>query len=216
MSDMKVGGELDGGSGGEGPAAPSLGTLVHSVVNSTASISYSTGALRASGELTESGLETLARVDQAARLVADAVKAFATASRDLPQPANDEGPRVSLYDVCCEIADQRRIAGGPAISCRAFGDSRGRWNCGQVKALLTLMIDTALTHIGSDVGLTLTASGLRRHIRLDVQMSGSLSARGRAACLEMLSRIDPSVRGLMTVIVPTAGGTMFSVHLPRR
>jgi len=202
-------------AGADAHAAPDLGRLVHSVINSTAAITFSANALRAPGHLTESSLEALARIEQSAKLVADAVKTFATALRDAPAPPSDEGAGVNLYDVCCEIAAQRRVAGGRAISCHAVGDSRGRWKRAQVTGLVTLLVDTALAHLDRDARVTLAVTGVRRHVRLDMRVRGSLSARGKAACLEIPSRVDPSLGGLMMVTLLKAGGTLLSMHLPR-
>ena len=80
-------------AGADAHAAPDLGRLVHSVINSTAAITFSANALRAPGHLTESSLEALARIEQSAKLVADAVKTFATALRDAPAPPSDGSTR---------------------------------------------------------------------------------------------------------------------------
>lgn len=147
----------DGAFAENGCPTPDLGRLVHSVVNSTASISFSANALRGAGQLTDSSLEALTRMEQAATLIAQTVKAFATAARELPRPATDEAAFVNLYDVCCETADQRRGVGGREISCHAFGDSRGRWKRAQITGLVTLMVDTALAHVEGDAHLVLRA-----------------------------------------------------------
>jgi hypothetical protein len=60
----------------------SVGALVHGVVNSTASITYAASALRAGGKLSESDLEALERIEQAAALVTATVKRFASAKPD--------------------------------------------------------------------------------------------------------------------------------------
>ena len=69
---------------------PSLGALVHGVVNSTASIAFSATALRAGDRLSTSDRDALARIEQAAALVADTVKRFAAAARgdDTPRPGS--------------------------------------------------------------------------------------------------------------------------------
>jgi hypothetical protein len=64
---------------------PSVGALVHGVVNSTASITFRASALRAGGKLSESDLEALARIEQAAALVTATVKRFASATPAPPR-----------------------------------------------------------------------------------------------------------------------------------
>lgn len=207
--------EKDSRTGGENPPPPSLGALVHGVVNSTASISFSASALRTGGKLSESELAALARIEQAADLVADTVKRFATAAPSARQRAPKQGSAVDLYEVCCEIAEQRRSERGQAIYCRAFGDSRGRWKPAQVVELIKMMVDAATTYLGSDTGLTLTTSGFGRHVRLSVHGLGWLGPQAKRACLQIPSKVDPSLGGLMTVTVSRGPGTVLSMHLPR-
>jgi hypothetical protein len=76
---MKVTDAHCGGGANERPV-PSLGALVHGVVNSTASIAFSATALRAGERLSTSDREALKRIEQAAALVADTVKRFAAAA----------------------------------------------------------------------------------------------------------------------------------------
>ncbi|HVV52398.1 MAG TPA: hypothetical protein VHO06_22215 [Polyangia bacterium] len=199
----------------EQSAVPNLGALVHGVVNSTAAITFSAGALRAAGELTGDALEAIARMEQAADLVTQMIKTFATASRAAESTAGAGATGVDLYDVCCEVAERHRERGGPTISCRAFGDSRGGWAREQVVELVTLMVDSALAHLGAGSLLTLAASGFGRHVRLDLCGLGWLSPRARQACLEIPSKVDASLGGLMTVTVSQGGGTVLSMHLPR-
>jgi hypothetical protein len=200
---------------GEDATAPDLGALVHDVVNSTAAITFAASALRAGGELTESGLETVTRMAEAAEMVTKMVKTFATAARAVPAHPGPGGTAADLYEICCEIAEQRRSAGGRPIFCRAFGDSRGRWDRAQVAALVGLMVDAALAHPDPSSHLTLAASGYGRHIRVDVHGLGWLSPQARRACLEIPSKVDPALGGLMTVTVARGRGTVLSMHLPR-
>ncbi|HLK93162.1 MAG TPA: hypothetical protein VKZ18_24925 [Polyangia bacterium] len=193
--------------------APSLGALVHGVVNSTASIAFSVGALRAGGTLAGNDLEALARIEQAAAMVADTVKRFASAAPARPSAAR-AGAIVDLYEVCCEVADERRRERGSTIYCRAFGDSRGPWRHAQVFELTKLMVDSALVYLGADAHLTLSTTGFERHVRLSVQGIGWLSSEARKACQQIPSGVAPSLNGLMTVT--TSGpGTVLSIHLPR-
>ncbi|HXT95581.1 MAG TPA: hypothetical protein VN853_04730 [Polyangia bacterium] len=199
----------------EEATAPDLGTLVHGVVNSTAAITFAASALRAGGELTESGLETVTRMAEAAEMVTKMVKTFATASRTSPAHPGQGGTAADLYEICCEVAEQRRSDDGPAILCRAFGDSRGRWDRAQLAALVGLMVDAALAHLDSGAHLTLSASGYGRHVRVDVHGLGLLSPKARRVCLEIPSQVDPALGGLMTVTVGRGRGTVLSMHLPR-
>ncbi len=199
----------------DAPPPPSLGALVHGVVNSTASIAFSVGALRAAGTLASTDLEALARIEQAAAMVADTVKRFATAAPTAHPPASRAGATVDLYEVCCEIAEQRRREQGRTIYCRAFGDSRVPWRHAQVFELTELMVDCALAHLGAGARLTLSTTGFGRHVRLSVQGAGWLSSEARKACQQIPSKVDPSLNGLMTVT--TSGpGTVLSMHLPRQ
>lgn len=192
-----------------------LGALVHGVVNSTAAITFAASALRARGELTQSGLETINQMEEAAQMVTKMVKTFATASRSSPAQASQAAAIADLYDVCCEIAEARRRAGGPVIFCRAFGDSRGSWNRGKIVELVALMVDAALAHLGPPSRLTLAANGFARHVRLDVHGVGSLGPKARRGCLEIPSRVDSSLGGLVTVTTARSGGTVLSMHLPK-
>ena len=192
----------------------SLGALVHGVVNSTASIAFSAKALRAGTNLSASDLEALARIEQAAALVADTVKRFASAAPTV-RPAPESGATIDLYDLCCGIAEERRREQGRTIFCRAFGDSRGRWDHAQVVELIERMLDSATTYLGSAGALTLTTSGFGRHVRLSVHAPGHLSPEAKRACLEIPSKVDPSLGGLMTVKVGSGPGTVLSMHLPR-
>ncbi len=191
----------------------SLGSLVHGVVNSTASISFSASALRTGGKLTGADLDALARIEQAAALVAETVKRFAST----PPPAvaaPAAGSTVDLYEICCEIAQQRRRR-GRVILCRAFGDSRGQWQPAKLIELTELMIDSATKHLGSGCRLTLMTSGFGRHVRLSVHGLGSVTPEAKKAFMQLAAQVDPSLGGLMTVTVGRAPGTVLSMHLPR-
>jgi hypothetical protein len=197
------------------PAPPTVGGLAHGVVNSTASICFSAGALRAGGNLSEGELEAVARIEQAARLVADMVKRFAGAAEPSSQPARDSESTVDLYEICCEISEEQRRVHGRAIYCRAFGDSRGRWNHARVVELVQMMVDSVTTPSGRDTSLTLLTSGFGRHVRLSVQALGHLSPEAKRACLQIPSKVDPSLGGLVTVTVTSGPGIVVSMHLPR-
>ena len=200
----------------DGKARPvSLGGLVHGVVNSTASISFSASALRTSGKLNGTDVEALVRIEQAASQVADMVKRFASAPTPAPEAAPAPSSRVDLYEICCEIADRRRREEGRVIYSRAFGDSRGRWEKAKVVELIRLMIDCALEGLGNGSQLTLTTSGFGRHVRLSLHGLGPLSKKAKQTCLAIPGKVDPSLGGLMTVTVSRGPGTVLSMHLPR-
>jgi hypothetical protein len=74
----------------------SLGALVHGVVNSTASISFSASALRTGGKLSGSDIEALVRIEQAAAQVAESVKRFAAAESAPGPRAPEQGATVEL------------------------------------------------------------------------------------------------------------------------
>lgn len=194
---------------------PSLGGLVHGVVNSTASIAFSASALRAAGKLSEFDLEALARIEQAAALVTDTVKRFAASAPTERTPGLEARGIVDLYDLCCAIAEEHRRVHGRAIFCRAFGDSRGPWKHAQIVELVNLMVDSAFTYLGASASLTIVASGIGRHVRLSVHGLGVLSAEAKEACLQIPARVDASLGGLMTVTVSRGPGTVLSMHLPR-
>jgi len=194
---------------------PSLGGLVHGVVNSTASIAFAAGALRAGGTLSESELEALARIEQAAALVADTVKRFARAAPEPREPSGDSGATLDLYELCCEIADEQRRTHGRAVYCRAFGDVRGPWDRAQVTAVVQMMLDAATTHLRPDASVTLGVSGFGRHVRLSLQALGHLSPEAKQACVQIPYKVDPALNGLMTVTVCRGPGTVLSMHLPR-
>jgi hypothetical protein len=194
---------------------PSLGGLVHGVVNSTASIAFAASTLRAGGTLSSSELDALARIEQAAALVTETVKRFARAAPEPRPPTGEAGATLDLYELCCELAEALRRTQGRAIYCHAFGDVRGPWNRAQLTALVQMMLDAATTHLQPDTSLTLGVSGFGRHVRLSLQALGHLSQEAKEACLQIPSQVDPSLGGLLTVTVSRGPGTVLSMHLPR-
>ncbi len=205
-------------SGDVGASETDLGSMVHDVVNSTAVITLAASALRVGGELSEPNLAELQRMEEAAAMVVQTVRAFASATRQSTlAPREDEV--LDIYEACCALAEERRLRDGRLIYCRAFGDARGSWNRAEVVPVLGAMVDGMLSGLAPDARMTIAVTGLGRNVRVDVHGIGWLSAKKRQACLAAPAKIAANVGGLfgahLTVAASRATGTIFSLRLPR-
>jgi hypothetical protein len=213
---MKRAGSLQA-SGDLGPnagAEADLGSMVHDVVNSTAVIKLAASALRVGGELSEPNLAELERMEEAAAMVAQTVRAFASAARQSTLASRDDEV-IDIYVACCALAEERRLRDGRVIYCRAFGDARGSWNRDEVVPVLSAMVDGMLSGLQPDARMTIAVTGLGRHVRVDVHGIGWLSPKKRQACLAAPAKVGGPAGALLTVAASRATGTIFSLRLPR-
>lgn len=206
--------QLSSDPGAPAPAEADLGSMVHDVVNSTAVIKLAASALRGGGELSRPHLDELRRVEEAAAMVAQTVKAFASAARQSTLASRDDEV-IDIYDACCALAEERRLRDGRLIYCRAFGDARGSWSRDQVVPVLGAMLDGLLSGLPRDARTTIAVTGLGRNVRVDVHGLGWLSLKKRQACLAAPTKIGGPAGAALTVAASRATGTIFSLRLPR-
>ncbi len=204
-------------SGALGPAdvpEADLGSMVHDVVNSTAVIKLAASALRVGGELSEPNLAELQRMEEAAAMVTQTVRAYASAARQSTMAPREDAV-LDIYVACCALAEERRLREGRLIYCRAFGDARGSWSRDEVVPVLTAMVDGMLSGLQPDARMTIAVTGLGRHVRVDVHGIGWLNAKKRQACLAAPAKIGGPAGASLTVAASRATGTIFSLRLPR-
>jgi hypothetical protein len=191
-----------------------LGSMVHDVVNSTAVIKLAASALRFGGELSEPHLAELERMEEAAGMVAQTVRAFATAARQSALASRDK-ELIDIYVACCELAQERRVRDGRLIYCRASGDARGSWHRDEIVPTIAAMVDGMLGALHRDGRMTIAVTGLGRHVRVDVHGAGRFSSKKRQACLAAPQKIGGPAGAMLTVTASRSGGTYFSLRLPR-
>jgi hypothetical protein len=201
------------------PPNSAVRALVHDVVNSVAAIQISVSTLRARATLTKRETTDIGRIEAAAgaliRLVTNLPPSLGRRPRALDVPA--VGDSLDLYILCCEIAQLRRVADGTVIHCRAFGDPRGDWDRRQIAKLLSGVLDHTIAHLGNKTPLTISVTGMARHVRVNVHGLGWPSAGKQQTSLHVSSRLGDAPPG--TVISATAspqGGIVFTLRLPRR
>jgi hypothetical protein len=191
-----------------------VGALVHQVANSTAAIKFSASALRAGGALSEADLAELARIEEAAALVVQSVKTFASSAEITPAPVADE-QIVDLYDVTCELAERWRVDEGRPVYCRAYGDSRGHWDRPELVAYLSMLMEVAVDCLPAGGMLNIAVTGMGRHVRLDLHGLGLMTPEKQQGCLGKTSKVSGPRGSFLTVRMTRAAGTTLSLRLPR-
>ncbi|HVV52399.1 MAG TPA: hypothetical protein VHO06_22220 [Polyangia bacterium] len=204
----------------EAPAPPEtpLRAFVHDLASPIAAIRFSAGTLRARRKLTARALADVERIEQAAEVLARTLAELAAPGSEpalFPRrPAPNEP--VDLYVLCCELAEVRQRRDGRAVHCRAFGDSRGAWDRAELVAFLTRVLDHVSGHLDARAPLTVSVTGLARHVRIDLHGVRWLSPKARAGHLRALAAAGRSPAGaLVTITSSRTPGTIFTVRLPR-
>ncbi|HLK93161.1 MAG TPA: hypothetical protein VKZ18_24920 [Polyangia bacterium] len=193
--------------------------FVHDVVNPIAAIRISLGALQARGALSERELSDIGRIEEAAGEIVRLVTNLGPLPErpGLPLADPTPAPVVDLHVLCCELAERRRFSDGTIIHCRAFGDPRGEWDRVQVTKLVSALLDHAVAHVGNRASLTVSVTGLARHVRVDVHGLGLVGAPKRRTSLEVVSQLGGSLAGTnVSAIASPNGGIVFRFRLPRR
>lgn len=200
------------GNGAGGWDEP-LKAFVHDVANPLAAIEFSVSALRSSKVLTERELADVRRTERALAQVGQMIDSLAAAPEVLMPRGSPADGTTDLYLICCELAARRR-GGRRVIHCRAHGDPRGRWDRGQLVRIVSRMLDRTLAHLDGRSPMTITVTGMNRHVRLDVHALGSIGPRRRQACLDFPATVPDKLGGTLTAAV-SAGASMLTLRLPR-
>ncbi len=193
--------------------------FVHDVVNPIAAIRISLGALQARAALSDREMSDLGRIEEAAGEIVRLVTSLGPLPepRVLPPPDPTPPPVVDLHVLCCELAERRRFTDGTIIHCRAFGDPRGEWDGPQTAKLVSALLDHAVAQVGSRAPLTISVTGMARHVRVDIHGLSMASAPKRELSRDVVSRLGGAFAGTnMSAIASPNGGIVFRFRLPRR